>query len=789
MDLLKLAAKIELDDQGYTSGLGKAEKAAQMAQSKISAMTVAMGNIATDLIRKGASTISNIIGGAIDGYADYQQLVGGVETLFKSSAGKVAKYAKESYKTTGLSANDYMETVTSFSASLLQGLGGNTELAADLANTAITDMADNANKMGTDIGSIQTAYQGFAKQNYTMLDNLKLGYGGTKEEMVRLINDSGILDKKIKNLDGITFDQIVQALHVVQTEMGITGTTASEAASTISGSKASLKAAWEDMLAVVGGAGDQDRLNESMENFKSSFSTYMENYIPSLVESITSSGSLVTAIGDSIASLPTTLLSDISEAGLDAGIGVVGGVSKITNWVIESITNMFKNASANPEQIADFGAAIGEFIGTAIGDIVKNAPAILQGIVDVGINLAGGLVQGLFEGLFGQDAEVDKITDALQNGLTDIDLKNAKASAILGYMDSLIEKYGEAASETEEWKEAQSELESVFPDAGEVFVDYGDDIGGAVKHLKDLNEELRRASIKQALEKAMAEENALLTTQTLEYNKAKGRRDRNAAYSDTYMDTIRAGIQEAAGSEAQRLWAESHDANGNLTNPLWSESYYQDLLNWSKGMYDFGDGLKSLEDLDFDQLESIIQNFGSDEGLLSMFETNKELYKEAQAQVTQAQADMDEAKAQMDATKTAISETKTAAVQTLSDLLGGESQAALATSEFANAVVSATKVVQGAGGGYMPEDTGLDYVPYNGFKASLHKGERIVTAGENRKMSAGSVNLEGLEDRLVAAIQAGMQNVTVRSYLNGRDITQEVNRQTIRKVQERRFRG
>ena len=295
MDLLRLAAKIELDDSSYNKGISNAEKAAQQLQGKMSAMTVAVGNIAADLIRKGVSAVTDVIGGAVDAYADYEQLVGGVETLFKGSASKVQKYAKESFKTTGLSANQYMETVTSFSASLLQGLDGNTEIAAELANTAITDMADNANKMGTDISAIQNAYQGFAKQNYTMLDNLKLGYGGTASEMVRLVNDSGILENKIENLDGITFDQLVMAIHKIQEEMGITGTTAKEAAETISGSKASLAAAWQDLLSTSGGQSDEEFF-ASLENFKTSFSAYMENFIPSLLLSINSSGSIAEAI-------------------------------------------------------------------------------------------------------------------------------------------------------------------------------------------------------------------------------------------------------------------------------------------------------------------------------------------------------------------------------------------------------------------------------------------------------------------------------------------------------------
>jgi len=172
MDIMTLAAKLTLDDSGYRSGLSAAESAGQKLAGKMSAMTVAVGNIMSDLIKQGFNTVKNMVGGAIDAFADYEQLVGGVETLFKTSSNRVMQYAKESFRTTGLSANQYMETVTSFSASLLQGLKGDTAQAADLANTAIQDMADNANKMGTDISAIQTAYQGFAKQNYTMLDNL-----------------------------------------------------------------------------------------------------------------------------------------------------------------------------------------------------------------------------------------------------------------------------------------------------------------------------------------------------------------------------------------------------------------------------------------------------------------------------------------------------------------------------------------------------------------------------------------------------------------------------------------
>lgn len=200
-----------------------------------------------------AAAIGETISSALTQGAALQQSIGGIETLFKDSADKVKEYAEQSYKTTGLSANEYMENVTSFAASLLSGLGGDTEAAAEIANTAMTDMSDNANKMGTDMEAITNAYQGFAKQNYTMLDNLKLGYGGTASEMARLINDSGVLGDTIEvtadTVNDVSFDTIIAAIHEIQNNLDITGTTSKEAASTYSGSLASMKAAGQDLLA------------------------------------------------------------------------------------------------------------------------------------------------------------------------------------------------------------------------------------------------------------------------------------------------------------------------------------------------------------------------------------------------------------------------------------------------------------------------------------------------------------------------------------------------------------
>lgn len=239
----------KINEKGFNEGiskLGKLGKSGLSAVSKATAASVAAVGAASGVIVKTSLGI----------VADMEQQVGGVETLFKNSADTVIKNANRAYKTAQLSANNYMSTVTSFSASLLQGLGGDTAKAAEIADMAIIDMADNANKMGTNMQDIQNAYQGFAKQNYTMLDNLKLGYGGTQSEMIRLINDSGILNEKIENLDNVTFDQMIQAIHKIQENLGITGTSVEEASTTIEGSVNSAKAALEDFAAGVISAND-----------------------------------------------------------------------------------------------------------------------------------------------------------------------------------------------------------------------------------------------------------------------------------------------------------------------------------------------------------------------------------------------------------------------------------------------------------------------------------------------------------------------------------------------------
>ena len=287
MNLLDLAVKITCDDQA-SSGI-------QNIASKLTGTLGSAAKVAAAGVTAAVGATAALTGAAVSAYSDYQQLTGGVETLFKESSGKLMEYANNAYQTAGMSANTYMDTVTSFSASLLQGLGGDTSAAVEVANMALTDMSDNANKMGTDIQMIRDAYQGFAKDNYDMLDNLKLGYGGTQAEMARLINDTGVMGDSFKatakNVNEVPFDKMIEAIHQVQSEMGITGTTALEASTTIEGSINMAKAAWENWLA--GMANPEADMGALTDQLVQSVITAGENIIPAVGTVMANLGSAV----------------------------------------------------------------------------------------------------------------------------------------------------------------------------------------------------------------------------------------------------------------------------------------------------------------------------------------------------------------------------------------------------------------------------------------------------------------------------------------------------------------
>ena len=346
MTLEELVVKIS----GETSGLQSAMGSAISAVGKFSAAAVAAG----------ATAVAALTKSAVESYADYEQLVGGVETLFKDSAGIVQEYAANAFQTAGLSANDYMETVTSFSASLLQSVGGDTEEAARIADQAITDMADNANKMGSSMESIQNAYQGFAKQNYTMLDNLKLGYGGTKQEMERLLADA-------EKLSGVHYDisnlnDVYEAIHVVQGELGITGTTAEEASTTIQGSAAAMKAAWQNML--TGIADENADFDGLINNLVNSIETFAQNIIPRVEQALKGIGKLVSGLAPIIVEALPGLVENVLPGFIDA-------IMEVVNSIVEAI----------PEVMPVLIQALVDIVMQLIECLAENLPTIIEAVI------------------------------------------------------------------------------------------------------------------------------------------------------------------------------------------------------------------------------------------------------------------------------------------------------------------------------------------------------------------------------------------------------------------------
>lgn len=428
---------------------------------------VLKGNLVSDAIKSGikalASATKELIGGAVEGYAEYEQLVGGVETLFENSAGTVQEYARNAYKTAGISANEYMDTVTSFAASLISGLGGDTAQAAEMANMAITDMADNANKMGTDMSAIQNAYQGFAKQNYTMLDNLKLGYGGTQKEMYRLMSDAKKIDDSFDAVFSLDtkghleaeYADIVQAIHIVQTEMGITGTTALEASTTVEGSVNSMKSAWSNFVTGLGS--DNADISELSAQLIESVGTVAENVLPvvetvlkNIAEAVSNDGpemieefvsyaieklpeiiklglqmvlalvkglvqnlpELWTAVLDMTAGIAQTILDalpDIIEVGKDIVRGVWEGIKAMASWIGEKVSGFFSGIVGDvkdalgihsPSRVfAGIGENMALGLGQGFASEMKSIGAGIQSAiptptVDAVYNAAAGMVNG-----------------------------------------------------------------------------------------------------------------------------------------------------------------------------------------------------------------------------------------------------------------------------------------------------------------------------------------------------------------------------------------------------------
>ena len=445
--------------EGYTGGL-------KSALAKVGGIIAAAG-IGAKLIGIGKQ--------ALDAYAEYEQAVGGVETLFKGSAKTVEKYAANAYKTAGLSANDYMNTVTSFAASMTASLGGDVKKSAEYSNMAITDMADNANKMGTSMESIQMTYQSLARGNYAMLDNLKLGYGGTKSELQRLLKDAEKLPQAMgKKFDISNFSDVVQAIHLVQTNLGITGTTAKEASTTIEGSVASMKSAWQNWLTGLGRT-DVD-LSDLSGQLVTSFATVVKNVAPRILQIgkglFTALPAAITSLGPALQQSIQTLFTTIPT----------GNATTILNSQADSMVTGFTQRINGLQQAASQAWTNTQAVFTAggIGDSLKNS-----------ITTAAQSALGAF------DALADSLLDSWRSmidSLGNVDFLSSLGSMVSGFADGVSSAFqgvsamvqpvigaiGRFVSSIVEAVTSSKPFQQLMTDIGDAFRRLGGFIGGVL---------------------------------------------------------------------------------------------------------------------------------------------------------------------------------------------------------------------------------------------------------------------------------------------------------------------
>lgn len=411
INLFDLYAKISLDSSEYDEGLNKASSNTSSFASKLKKGLATAAKAGAAALGAAATGVAALTKASLDQYAEYEQLVGGIETLFKDSSDTVQQYAANAYKTAGVSANSYMEQATAFSASLIQSLGGDTEAAAEYANQAIMDMSDNANKMGTDIESIQQTYQSLMRGNYAMLDNLKLGYGGTKAELERLVAKAEELTGQA--LDPSKFSDVITAIHAVQKNLGITGATAKEASTTIQGSLNMMQSAWSNLVAGIGN--ENANMTSLIDNFVESAATVGENILPRIQQIFTGIGTLVQQLSPIIAEAIPGILSGVLPGLMNAAstlfMTLAASLPSLLQTLIPAVTSFI---TANLPQLVtvafqimttlvngliqalpQLAAAIPQIITAITTSLATAGPQLLQSGVQLLQQLATGIQNGL----------------------------------------------------------------------------------------------------------------------------------------------------------------------------------------------------------------------------------------------------------------------------------------------------------------------------------------------------------------------------------------------------------
>lgn len=842
MNLFELFVKIGVDDQAskniskISQNLGEGIKKA--------------AKVATTAIATASAGIAALTASAVKNYADYEQLVGGVETLFKKSSDQVMKYAENAYKTAGMSANEYMETVTGFSASLLQSLNGDTEEAAKKADLAITDMSDNANKMGSSLETLKTAYAGFAKGQFMLLDNLKLGYGGTKEEMERLLVDA-------QAISGIEYDlssyaDIVDAIHVIQTEMGITGTTAKEASSTIAGSLGMVKASWKNLTVAI--ANENADVEENIDEFVGSVSTAMDNILPRVEIALGGVTKLIGGILPKIAeSIPTYIAKYVPQL-------ISSGAS-----VVKSLAKGIKN---NAKVIVDAAK-------DTLLSLIDSIPDLIPDVIDAGVELLSSLVEAVPEVAVKVFKAMPKIVNAVVRGLVTGAAKIVKA--FVGIFVDMTDKSEEAMKrlatslstfesfyDTMEKFEAKTiDLSKAVSKYGNTISDVDEDIAKAENNITEIlknalsaQQKLRDEDLKNIQkyndlirEKEAEKIGIYRDAQLAEYRKTMldiGEMDAadlakalsnaqlaldaaNKAVEDSYTSqlTYIENLHKAKGTVGSKEYNQELAAakaerdkmlreNENLYNQTFGviSSRSEHLANYSlqgfaeinKAINNYHEALKTagafgsdlterayegawfrdllgLDDETIEELTNRIDKLDLESAnaflalQAQMANTGIQVSKESQDMASTILGAFQELPGEMgdvtreglmaliDGLENEIPELRNAGEMTADEIIKAIEDHLKNTEIDIQINAGATVGVDGS------HAQGLSYVPYDGYIAELHQGERVLTKQEAAQYSSGSIgditiNINGAqyesEETLAIAVAEAIQGMMMR---------------------------
>ena len=806
---------------------------------KYSAGIEKIGKVAGRIGLASVGAITKISKSALDAYANYEQLVGGVDKLFGKSSSTIIKNANKAYRTAGVSANKYMEQATSFSASLISSLNGDTQKAAKITDMAIRDMSDNVNVFGSNMEDIQRAYQGFAKQNYTMLDNLKLGYGGTKTEMERLLKDA-------EKISGVKYDisnlsDVYEAIHVIQKEMNITGTTAKEAADTIEGSVNTMKSAWENWLTAIGSGSEKD-IQRTTKALTKSISNVGKNALPVIKNVLKSMKGLVafasTAFGVKLVSkiiLATNNLKKFKAAtdGASAMSGVFSGKLKASDAILGSTGNKVGKLASNFKFLGVQGAAAAGALGTLVGALALTAYGISEA----------------YKSTHKHRLETEEMIKSNQRSIDNVAAVAREAENYADKLTALNDKQDKTKQDIDLMAEYVKKLNELYPDLNLKIDKHTGKITADGKEINDLNKYLERnidllkqqaeadvykKNYKKAIEKKVEDESKMPDVKQ-NYEEAK----------DAYNQAKKSGyVSPQLSQELQRAKAEYHDlARAIIEDTKEVNKQEINITGWKnitkdakKAGVDISDTLKEAlqkgqmklptKPSDWKkalQLQSMVDEAkrsgkkipesvskamaegNYDKGIKKMKKSlekaTKENQKVADKNPIKFKGDTKDIDKKVKSTNSKKLKDKTSklkgelkdVVQKISNV--NKTKLKDKTSKL-NAKDKASSVINSINGKKLKDKTlnikgvlkgisakakkalglrrGTREIPYDGYQAELHKGERVLTANENNqyeKMISGFSSIGTNDQQIVELINALKNNsITVITQVDGKTL-------------------